>query len=53
MSQKKLCDWSKKRFEEKTDKLRSVVRAADHVCLKCGRSANNKKILCKPVKIGA
>jgi len=28
-----------------------LVRNPTHVCKKCGRAANDKRLLCKPVKL--
>ena len=51
MSTRKLCDWSAKRRRTKTDKLRAIVSDATDLCLGCGRAANSRRYLCKPVRI--
>lgn len=46
---KKLCKW--KNIKDNLDEYISLVSPAEYVCKKCGRTANNKESLCKPVKI--
>ena len=48
---KELC---KIRKSLKTDDMHAYVQLVNqptHVCKKCGRAANRKKLLCKPLKI--
>jgi hypothetical protein len=42
---------SKKDIEKNIDKIMSVVNKPKYVCAKCARAANEKEIVCKPVKI--
>ena len=44
---KTLCDWSKKDFEKKAEQLHALTRESCYFCGKCGRVANNKKVLCR------
>ena len=48
---KTLCGWKKKDIEKHFDELADLVRKPTHVCLRCGRAAADKKILCKPAKL--
>lgn len=48
---KVLCKWDKSNYEKKLDKLISIVKESQYVCPKCGRTANDKKYLCKSEKI--
>ena len=45
---KKICDWKKDRLKERFDEFRGYVIEPTHICAKCGRVANEKKMLCKP-----
>jgi hypothetical protein len=47
---KQLCDL-KKSLKRDLSKYILLVRDATHVCKKCGRVANDKKLLCDPVKM--
>jgi hypothetical protein len=47
---KTLCEL-KKSLKRDLQSYAQLVRNATHVCSKCGRAANNKKLLCKPVKM--
>jgi hypothetical protein len=47
---KKLCDL-KKLLKADLKEYTRHVDAPTHVCEKCGRVANSKLLLCKPVKI--
>jgi hypothetical protein len=51
MGQKTLCEISAKTFKRDAEKVKGLVREADHICRRCFRSANNKKYLCKPDKL--
>lgn len=46
-----LCEWSKKDIETDFKRLSGLVCNPAFVCKKCARSANTKKILCKPQPI--
>lgn len=48
-----LCQWDKDDYERKLDKLMKIVENPQFVCSKCGRAANRKKYLCKPVALPA
>lgn len=48
---KVLCKWKSESYASQRDELMAIVDDARFVCLKCGRAANRKKWLCKPVKI--
>ncbi|TWT42765.1 hypothetical protein [Botrimarina hoheduenensis] len=45
---KNLCDWSKKELRERFAELTQIVAEPRFVCVKCGRAAACKAILCKP-----
>jgi DNA-directed RNA polymerase subunit RPC12/RpoP len=49
---KRLCKWKKSDYKEQLGQLRQLVADAKYVCKRCGRSANEKKALCDPAKIG-
>jgi hypothetical protein len=49
--EKHLCKWDKDRLEDKIDALIKIVKNPGFVCRKCGRAANEKKWLCKPVPL--
>lgn len=44
---KKMCDWKKKDIEKDFEKYAAIVSKPTHVCMKCGRTADDKKRLCK------
>jgi hypothetical protein len=44
---KTLCDWSKKDYLKKAEQLHALTRESCYFCGKCGRVANNKKVLCR------
>lgn len=47
---KQLCDL-KKTLKKDLKAYVQLVRQPTHVCVKCGRAANDKKSLCDPVKM--
>ena len=47
---KTLCEL-KKELKNDPKSFAIYVKDATHVCKKCGRAANDKKRLCKPVKL--
>lgn len=47
---KSLCEL-KKTLKQDFGTYISLVDNPTHVCRKCGRVANSKKLLCKPVKL--
>ena len=47
---KPLCEL-KKSLREDLNAYMELVRKATHVCRKCGRSAKDKLLLCKPARI--
>ena len=47
---KPLCEL-KKSLAQDFDCFAELVVDATHVCRRCGRAANKKKLLCKPVKL--
>jgi hypothetical protein len=51
---KNLCKWGKKDLEKNLDEYTEIVKDPRFVCMKCGRVANKKKLLCKPkeLKVG-
>jgi len=49
--EKRLCDWKKKYLSKNLEQLFTIVREPKFVCEKCGRVANKKKWLHKPVSI--
>ena len=49
---KSLCEL-KKSLKQDFGTFVSLVNDPTHVCRKCGRVANSKKLVCKPVKLKA
>jgi len=49
--EKHLCKWDKDRIQEKINALMKIVKNPSFICRKCGRAANDKKWLCKPVPL--
>jgi hypothetical protein len=47
---KSLCEL-KKALKTDTKSYVLLVNQPTHVCTKCGRAANRKKLLCSPMKI--
>ena len=45
---KSLCDWKKSEIQRHPDKLEALVEDPCYLCMKCGRAANSKKVLCTP-----
>ena len=50
MSKKQLCDL-KKSLKGDIGSYMDLVTNPTHICTKCGRAANSKKLLCKPLAI--
>lgn len=48
---KELCEHKKTTLRENIKLYMKLVDKPTHVCSKCGRAANDKKLLCDPVKI--
>jgi len=49
----KLCKLVKKKhLKSNFNEYLKLVNNPKYVCQKCGRSANNKKLLCKPIELG-
>lgn len=46
-----LCDLSKKDLEKHLNKIIKFVDDPKYICVKCGRVANKKSLLCKEKKI--
>ena len=47
---KPLCEM-KQLLKSDFSSYKQLVCNASHLCKKCGRTANNKKLLCKPEKL--
>lgn len=47
---KTLCELDKL-LKEDLKAYMKLVRDPTHICRKCGRAANSKKLLCKPEKL--
>ena len=48
---KALCKWKQEDISNKLDKYSDIVRSPKFVCAKCGRVADKKKWLHKPVAL--
>jgi hypothetical protein len=48
---RKLCKWKKGDIEKKLKKYSGLVSEPQFVCKSCGRVANDKKSLCKPMAL--
>ena len=49
--EKKLCKWKEDRLTAKLDEFMDIVRQPKFLCEKCGRVADDKKWLHKPISI--
>jgi hypothetical protein len=49
--EKRMCKWKEDDISEKFDKYLNIVRNPKFVCKKCGRVADKKKWLHKPVSL--
>jgi len=49
--EKPLCKWKEDDMDKKFDKFSDIVRHPEFVCKKCGRVADKKKWLHKPVAL--
>jgi hypothetical protein len=47
---KKLCDL-KKLLKRDPERFCSLIREPTHVCLSCGRAANDRSRLCEPARL--
>lgn len=50
---KELCKLRKSILKDDVEQWMRLVDNPSHVCTKCGRAANSKKLLCSPTKIRA
>jgi len=48
---KGLCKWKRSDYADQLKLLRTIVARPKHVCLRCGRVADRKKVLCEPVPL--
>lgn len=48
---KTLCDLKKALLQEEPKAYMKLVNKPTCICTKCGRAANDKKLLCNPIKI--
>ena len=48
---KRLCKWKEDDISEKSDKYIRIIREPKFLCKKCGRAADKKKWLHKPVSL--
>ncbi len=48
---KELCKLKKSLLKEDVVSFMQLVNQPTHICSKCGRAANSKKLLCNPIKI--
>ena len=44
---KTICDWKKSDIIRDAAKLEALVDNPCYLCMKCGRAANSKKVLCR------
>jgi hypothetical protein len=51
LAKESICKWHKKDIEKNLQALIKLVNKPRFVCGNCGRSANSKKNLCKPIQI--
>ena len=49
--EKKLCKWKEHRLTERLDEFMDIVRQPKFLCKNCGRVADDKKWLHKPIPI--
>ena len=48
---KELCKLQKSLLTKKIEHYMKLVAQPTHVCRKCGRAANDKQLVCKPIRI--
>jgi hypothetical protein len=48
---KELCKLKKSLLKEDIGSFMELINQPTHICTKCGRAANSKKLLCEPTKI--
>jgi hypothetical protein len=46
-----LCKLKKSLLKDDIEAFMQLVSQPSHICKKCGRAANSKKLLCSPIKI--
>lgn len=51
LPKKAICKWDRDTLESVLPLLAEQVVGATLICRKCGRSARDKRLLCKPVKL--
>jgi hypothetical protein len=44
---KTICDWKKADIIRQAEKLEEMISDPQYMCMKCGRAANCKKVLCR------
>ncbi|MBW2610747.1 MAG: hypothetical protein JRE12_00080 [Deltaproteobacteria bacterium] len=49
--EKRLCKWKEAAIGDNFDAFKDIVKVPRYVCKKCGRVANKKKWLHKPVAL--
>jgi len=48
---KELCKHKKSTLKDDVKSYMQLVNQPSHICTKCGRAANSKKLVCSPAKI--
>jgi hypothetical protein len=48
---KPLCKWKASHYIKELELLKTIVAAPAFVCRDCGRAADQKRWLCKPVRL--
>lgn len=46
-----LCKWDKGSYGDRLSELEAIVQKPRYACKTCGRVANARKFLCKPIKM--
>ncbi|TWT64630.1 hypothetical protein [Allorhodopirellula solitaria] len=53
LPKKAICKWDRDTLEQALPLLADQIAGATLVCRKCGRAAQEKRLLCKPLKLNS